>query len=35
LNATDFEICGKVQKLDVIWYENNQVGTIAQLDLAS
>jgi hypothetical protein len=34
LNATDFEICGKVQRLDVIWYEKNQVGTIAQFELA-
>jgi hypothetical protein len=33
-NATDFEIWGKVQRLDVIWYEENQVGTIAQFELA-
>jgi 2'-5' RNA ligase len=34
-NTTHFEMRGKVQQLDVIWYENNQVGTIAQIPLAS
>jgi hypothetical protein len=34
LNAMDFETCGKVQRLDVIWYEKNQVGTITQFELA-
>jgi len=35
LNMENFEIHGTVQQLDVIWYENNQVGTIAKIDLAA
>ena len=35
LNATHFEMRGKVQQLDVIEYEDNQVSTIAQINLAS
>lgn len=34
LNSEDFEIRGRVERLDVIWYEDDQVGTIAQIDLA-
>lgn len=33
LNAKSFEIKGKVEKLDVIWYEDNRVGTIEQIPL--
>ncbi|MHC5848688.1 2'-5' RNA ligase family protein [Nostoc sp.] len=33
LNAQSFEITGRVEKLDVIWYENNRVGTIEKITL--
>ena len=33
LNANPFEIRGRVEKLDVIWYEENQVETIKQISL--
>lgn len=33
LNAKSFEIRGKVEKLDVIWYENDKVDVIEQIPL--
>lgn len=33
LNIQSFEIRGKVKKLDVIWYEDDTVETIAQIPL--
>ena len=33
LNAESFEVKGRVEKLDVIWYEGNQVNTIKQISL--
>lgn len=33
LNAEPFEITGRVEILDVIWYEDDKVSTIAQIDL--
>lgn len=33
LNAAPFEVRGRVEKLDVIWYEDNQVNTIKQISL--
>ena len=34
LNAQNFEIKGKVDALDLIWYENDQVGTIERIALS-
>jgi 2'-5' RNA ligase len=33
LNARSFEIKGRVEKLDIIWYEDDKVGTIEQVSL--
>jgi 2'-5' RNA ligase len=33
LNARAFEIKGRVEKLDIIWYENDEVITINQVSL--
>jgi Txe/YoeB family toxin of Txe-Axe toxin-antitoxin module len=33
LNAAPFEIRGRVEKLDIIWYEGDRVGTIEQVAL--
>jgi len=33
INATPLEIRGRVETLDIIWYENNRVGTIEQIIL--
>jgi 2'-5' RNA ligase len=31
LNSQEFEIDGKVNKLDLIWEENNRIGTIEEI----
>jgi hypothetical protein len=33
-NAPELALHGRVEQVDVIWYENNQVGTLAQIPLA-
>ncbi|MGJ3249382.1 MAG: 2'-5' RNA ligase family protein [Elainellaceae cyanobacterium] len=33
LNSKSFEVNGKVETLDVIWYEGNQVDTIKKISL--
>lgn len=33
LNATPFEIRGRVEKLDIIWYEGDRIGSIEQVAL--
>jgi 2'-5' RNA ligase len=35
LNATSFEIKGRVEMLDLIWDKNNEVGTIDRINLRS